>query len=207
MILYGTTTLTLSGERGQFYCPRCGRHSEFRQRNVRRFFTLYFIPLIPLNVIDSHVRCGACKGQFALEAKQFSKEDYEQKSRDAFAVILLRAMILIMLADGTIDPAELAELERLLAGNSSSLDVTRDTISQQIVLARQAGISVLTFLQNVSDHLDERQKNEIVRCCFLISTAAGDLREQQMQQLYQFPSALGIQESRFRDIIEEAAGA
>ena len=103
MILYGTTSLALTGSRGQFYCPRCSRQSDYKQKDVRRFFTLYFIPLIPLNVIETYLECVGCKGRFAMDALHLNKDDYERKSQDAFAQLLLRAMILIMIADGTVD--------------------------------------------------------------------------------------------------------
>lgn len=205
MIIYGTTNLTLSGGRGQFYCPRCGYSADYREKNVRRFFTLYFIPLIPLKVVESFLECGGCKGRFAADALHLTKDDYERKSRDAFAQTVLRAMVLIMIADGTVDDAELDEVERLFAANSADLHLGRNELVKQVTLASQAGLDATAYVKRIADHLSETQKNEIIRCCFLVSTAAGELREQQLKQLYEFPEALGIQESRFRDIIESAA--
>jgi uncharacterized tellurite resistance protein B-like protein len=204
MIIYGATNITISGTRGQFYCPRCGHSADYREKNVRRFFTLYFVPLIPLKIVESYLQCGGCKGRFAADALHLTKDDYERKSRDAFAQSLLRAMVLTMIADGTVDDDELTEVERLFAQNSAESELGRDELVKQVALATQAGLSVIDYLSRIADHLSETQKNEMIRCCFLVSTAAGELREQQLKQLYEFPSALGVQENRFRDIIESA---
>jgi tellurite resistance protein len=204
MIIYGTTNLTLTAGRGQFYCPRCGKMSDYKQKDVRRFFTFYFIPLIPLNVVETYLECSACQGRFALDALHLTKDDYQRKSQDAFAQLLLRAMILIMIADGTVDDAELDEVERLYAANSSDQSISRVDLTRQITMATQAKLTVVEFLGRVAGHLVDEQKNEVIRCCFLISTAAGELRTQQLRQLEQLPAALGVEESRFREIVENA---
>lgn len=55
------------GQRGQFSCsnPTCkGRKAarqEFELRSGRNWFTVLFIPLIPLNSTGTWVRCAACK--------------------------------------------------------------------------------------------------------------------------------------------------
>jgi tellurite resistance protein len=205
MIIYGTTNLTMSGDRGQFYCPRCDTSVAYREKHVRRFFTLYFIPLIPLKIVESYVECGGCKGRFAADALRLSKDDYQRKSRDAFAQTLLRAMVLIMIADGTVDDSELDEVERLFAANAADSRVGRDELVRQVGMATRANVDVTEYLQRIAEHLSEPQKNELIRCCFLVSTVGGELREEQMRQLHEFPAALGIQESRFRDIVEDAS--
>lgn len=204
MIIYGTTNITLSGDRGQFYCPRCARTDEYRRRNVRRFFTLYFIPLIPLEMVESYVECLSCKGRYTLDALALSKDDYERKSKDAFAQILLRAMVVIMIADGMVDDAELTEVQRLYEA-ASSRPLSRDELVQQVAMAQQSGLDTLKYFRQITPHLTEDQKNEIVRCCFLVSTAAGELREEQMEELRTIPAVLDMPESRFRDIVEDAA--
>ncbi len=68
MIIYGATNITISGTRGQFYCPRCGHSADYREKNVRRFFTLYFVPLIPLKIVESYLQCGVVAFLFLSDA-------------------------------------------------------------------------------------------------------------------------------------------
>ena len=48
-IIFGTRGVTSKKDRGQFQCPQCGSGCEYVHKSVRRFFTLYFIPVIPLD--------------------------------------------------------------------------------------------------------------------------------------------------------------
>jgi hypothetical protein len=49
---------------GTFSCPNCGGDRNFERRRAQRWFTFFWIPLIPLKVIGEVVRCTACKTDF-----------------------------------------------------------------------------------------------------------------------------------------------
>ena len=49
MIIFGTRGVTFTPEKGEFFCPGCCAERSFARKSVRRFFTLYFIPLVPLD--------------------------------------------------------------------------------------------------------------------------------------------------------------
>lgn len=63
-IIFGTRGIAMKSMSGHFHCAYCGSNVPFHQKNVRRFFTLFFIPLIPLDTITSYVECQRCRGQF-----------------------------------------------------------------------------------------------------------------------------------------------
>ena len=57
---------------GVFFCPREGGDRNYEYKRARRFFTLFFIPLIPLNDLGDYVECSSCKGTYyadVLKAK------------------------------------------------------------------------------------------------------------------------------------------
>jgi hypothetical protein len=49
---------------GTFYCPRCQGDRCYRHFAARRWFTLFFIPMIPLKALGSYVECDVCHGTF-----------------------------------------------------------------------------------------------------------------------------------------------
>ncbi len=63
-IIWGTRGVTTSKGSGRFVCPACGADRSYTLKQVRRFFTLYFIPLIPLGILGTYVECQTCGGTF-----------------------------------------------------------------------------------------------------------------------------------------------
>ena len=46
-------------------CPRCGRVGALAGRRVRRWFTLFFVPVFPLDGGRSFTQCGHCGASFS----------------------------------------------------------------------------------------------------------------------------------------------
>ena len=63
-IIWGTRGVTTSKGSGRFVCPSCGADRDYTLKQVRRFFTLYFIPIIPLGLLGTYVECRTCGGTF-----------------------------------------------------------------------------------------------------------------------------------------------
>ena len=49
-------------------CPACTVERDYQWYKVRNWFTLYFIPLISLNVVGEYIECGACDNTYETEA-------------------------------------------------------------------------------------------------------------------------------------------
>jgi hypothetical protein len=67
LIIWGVRVFFNSTGQGVFQCPRCGGDRQYRRRSGRRFFTVFFIPLIPLNRVGEHVQCGNCRTRFHVD--------------------------------------------------------------------------------------------------------------------------------------------
>ena len=63
-LIWGTKGITTTKGTGRFVCPVCAGDRSYIHKQVRRFFTLYFIPLIPLNIVGTYVECQTCRGAF-----------------------------------------------------------------------------------------------------------------------------------------------
>jgi hypothetical protein len=66
VIIFGLSVFYIFGliGTGQFHCPNCGGDRDYEHRTARRFFTLFFIPVIPLNKVGEVVRCNTCRMRF-----------------------------------------------------------------------------------------------------------------------------------------------
>lgn len=67
LIIYGWRTLESHAEQGQFNCPICRANRPYTLTKLNRYFTLYFIPIIPLGTVAQAVECHACRRQFEVD--------------------------------------------------------------------------------------------------------------------------------------------
>jgi DNA-directed RNA polymerase subunit RPC12/RpoP len=67
MIIWGVRTYHRTVNTGTFHCPKCGDIRQYKHRTGRRFFHLFYIPLIPLKASTEHVRCATCHTRYRPE--------------------------------------------------------------------------------------------------------------------------------------------
>lgn len=67
LIIFGRRTMNHVAGHGNFDCPRCGAGRQYTHKKVKRWFTLYFIPIIPLGTAGEYVECQSCAGTFGPE--------------------------------------------------------------------------------------------------------------------------------------------
>jgi hypothetical protein len=61
LLIFGVRVFYRTVAQGAFYCDRCGGDRPCRQRAGRRWLTLLFLPVIPLNSVGEHVQCRTCR--------------------------------------------------------------------------------------------------------------------------------------------------
>lgn len=69
LIIFGTRGRETSEGKGKFYCPNCSvtRDDErvYERKKRRNYFSIYFVPLVPLGSGDEYVVCQNCGTAFA----------------------------------------------------------------------------------------------------------------------------------------------
>ena len=63
-IIFGWRTRASIIARGMFLCPQCGADRHYAHKSMRRWFTLFFIPLIPLKTLGEFVECETCHSKY-----------------------------------------------------------------------------------------------------------------------------------------------
>ena len=64
MIIFGLRSWWRTVGQGMFHCRQCGADRQYLHRAGRRWFTLFFIPVIPLNKLGESVICTTCKTRY-----------------------------------------------------------------------------------------------------------------------------------------------
>ena len=65
MIIWGSRTRYSTTEEGVFYCPSEQGDRPYARKTAKQWFTLYFIPIFPMNERGEVVECQTCNNQFA----------------------------------------------------------------------------------------------------------------------------------------------
>ena len=64
LLLFGIITRTKILGSGTFHCRNEGGERNYLLLEARRWFTLFFIPVIPLKVLGELVQCSSCGVQY-----------------------------------------------------------------------------------------------------------------------------------------------
>ncbi|HJY73533.1 MAG TPA: zinc ribbon domain-containing protein, partial [Streptosporangiaceae bacterium] len=68
LIIFGLRVFYRTIAQGTFHCRRCGGDRQYRHRVGRRWFTLFFLPVIPLNSVGEHIQCTTCRSRYVTDA-------------------------------------------------------------------------------------------------------------------------------------------
>jgi hypothetical protein len=64
ILIWGFRSLLKALSEGEFHCPRCQADRRYHLMRPRRWFTFFFIPVIPLQWGEPFVECVTCKGAY-----------------------------------------------------------------------------------------------------------------------------------------------
>lgn len=67
VIIWGIRAYFHTTGQGVFHCQRCGGDRHYRLRSGRRFFHLFYIPVIPLKKVGDIVECATCRTRYRVD--------------------------------------------------------------------------------------------------------------------------------------------
>lgn len=196
MIIWGSRGLTSVVESGQFNCPQCGSPQSFNLKQVRNFFTLYFIPLIPLDIAGRYVECNSCRGTFEEGITSYDPEE----DRLEMQTKMLRVMVMAALADGGVDDIERAEIKKQFM-ELSGLPVPDSTLNTEIAMATSSGTDLNAYVGTIVNDLSDHGKALVIKLAYHTMSAAGDLRPGHQTQLAKLADTLQIPQDQFMELI------
>jgi hypothetical protein len=201
LIIYGFRGVTSTAAKGQFQCPRCGP-SSYRHQVVKRFFTLYFIPLIPLKKTGEYIECGSCGGTFKLGVLQQPAASTGGPTFEAeYVTALRRTLVMVGIADGVLDPRELWTIQQVFA-QLTKRQIGEPEIRAEIDAAARDQRPLAGFLAGLAPRLNPQGKAMVIRAAYQVAAADGVFPHEEWQRLTEIAWALQIEPAEFRRIID-----
>jgi tellurite resistance protein len=103
MIIWGLRTIFRKIGEGLFHCPAEDMDRAYHLKVAQRFFTLFFIPIIPLKKHGEVVECQGCKAKFDKAVLDLPTND---QMTVHLADAVRHAVVAVAQADGEASPQE-----------------------------------------------------------------------------------------------------
>lgn len=203
-IIFGTRGVTSTREQGNFHCPQCGPSSPFKHKSVRRFFTLYFIPVIPMDKLGEYVECGRCQGTYHVDILSYSPENDGEHVQALFMVAMKQVMIAMLLADGVIDDDEVNEL-KVMFEDLAGVAVTEQDLREEIAVIQQQGSNAIEMVQSIAPGLNDKGKEMVITAAYQIAIADGRVDPAEQALIEEVAEAMEISQAHLKGIMSELA--
>ncbi|MEM6925623.1 MAG: TerB family tellurite resistance protein [Myxococcota bacterium] len=200
MIIFGTRGVTYRYNKGQFYCPECGPDVDFKHKRVRRFFTLYFIPVLPLDLLGEYVECANCHSTFRKDVLEFDPGAASASFEAEFHVAIRKVMIKMMLADGQTDDAEVTSVGEIYT-QLTDKPLSETAIRDEAVTLETDGQTVEDYVRSVRGQLNDQGKELVLRAALAIAAADGEIADEEAELLVRVGRAMDMTAAHVRGVL------
>lgn len=202
MIIFGTRGVTYTKESSEFYCPNCAAQAPYKHKRVRRFFTLYFIPVIPMDLLGEYVECQRCGGTYQLKVLELDPGEAAKAFEAEFHRVMKRVMVLMMLADDVIEEEEL-DVVRGVYEQMTGRPLSKEDVMAEVEEARADGQGIDVYLPSIAGNLNDRGKESVVAAAFMVAAADGEFQEEERQLIGEIGSALDMTPAHLNGLVSE----
>lgn len=176
MIIFGTRGVTSTKETGPFNCPFCGDQRAYSRKSVRRFFTLYFIPLIPLDEMGQYIECLTCNQQFNDEVLAYDPIAEVQQLQADVGGSLKRVLTIILMADGNVDDAQIAAAchgyEQVLG-----IPIEAHEIQSELSSVSNAASELVAEASRLREQLNDNGKQAVIQAAIAVAVTDGPVED------------------------------
>ncbi|MEZ5138438.1 MAG: hypothetical protein R2702_15730 [Acidimicrobiales bacterium] len=180
-----------------FACPHCRADRQGALVSLRRWFTLFFLPVIPLGELGRAVRCDTCGHTFDPAVLDLpTGAGLAQVRRDAVRVL---AALLVGAGDPTA-PALRASAVRTIGSLVDGYDDATLAADLEVLDPAQAP----QYVAPLADGLDLGSKERLLGELAAVAGAAGPPTPDQRQLLERVGAALGLTPAHVAGVIATA---
>jgi tellurite resistance protein len=200
MIIFGTRGVTYSAKKGDFHCPGCGGTKPYNHKRVRRFFTLYFIPVIPLDLLGEYVECQGCKETYNEKVLGYDPRAQAKAFEAEYHKAIRRVMVMMMLADGSVEEEEITTIRSVYA-EIARRDLSEAEVKIEIDEVLKFGLTITDYVGRLVGNLNDSGKESVIRAAFLVAAADGSFADEERALLAEIGDALQLTPAHLRGLL------
>lgn len=194
LLIWGIRSRAKTLSTGTFFCPHCGGDRTYAHKQLRRWFTLFFLPVIPMKVLGELIECQTCRTQYDPQVLSMpTTSDLQQQLLGAYreaVVSVLRS------GDGTGRAAALSVLSRAAGHEWSEADLDAD------LRLLDTG-PLFDRLQRLATSLTTEGKESLLGAAATVA-GAGSATSAARDLLERIARALGMTPAHARGVIDSA---
>jgi len=200
MIIFGTKSTRKTLDSGTFGCPQCQNTRNFDKRRAKKWFHLYFIPIIPLKEYPPYVECKSCNATF-VEGVLNQNAD-SGAIRAEFETATLKILARVAWADGVIEPEEIEAIYDIV-NKICAKEFSRNDVEEAIRDAKGSPEDALAVATQVASMLNDSGKEMIVQSVYLIAASDGDFAKEEKDMILEIGAGLGLRPAYIKGILSE----
>lgn len=210
MIIFGWKSLARIVSSGSFVCPRCGGKRWYSVVSVRRWFTLFFVPLIPLGKLGSYVECRSCGSTYnqgvlrpprsasatsaeaAVRPRHGVQQSTQASSYSTTDEAVRRLLVSVSLADGEVTADEAALLIAIAQDYLPYTYRFEDLLDDIAAFADDDVLATTRSMRQLSGTLSKEGRELLLHAAAFLSACDGEIHRAEIKMLNDMAGAFGL---------------
>ncbi|WP_051476004.1 MULTISPECIES: TerB family tellurite resistance protein [Aquimarina] len=188
-------------------CPNCN-NGNLVNKLYRRWFTLFFIPMIPLDVVDRFYQCDSCKSAYneniktILQRSQDEINENQKRAKLVFAKALIASMTHMSIIDGDFAAEEEREIMDAIEGFPEMKEELM-AIHQNIKATGNQDNQVFNFLNEARNELSSEALINILAQAAVVLLADGAIEKEEENLMKEYLIACGLPKEMYQTLIDK----
>lgn len=204
IIIHGSRAIKGVKKQGVFHCPQCNAKVNYKWMHVRKWGHMYWIPLFPGEVLGEYVECQACMNTFKPAVLDYDPAAAQRAFEASYQSGIKRVMVRMMLADGSIDPAEVQLLRGVFMKMTGRV-LDQAELDAEIQAASSDRQDIADSLKDLAGALNDRGKAAVFKAAYLVAVADGIMQRSETELLVRVGNALGMSAEQIQGVFQEVA--
>jgi hypothetical protein len=187
-----------------FQCPVCQEEQSYKHKEIALHWHVWYIRLCLDCKLDEYIKCSKCENHFQVDILDWD----HSKAKKALDNSILRAMIRIMMANGSVikvdDNVDTKPIDIMhdIYESITNTQITTNEILNEVGECAESG-NIMTDLVYFGPFLSGEQKDLILKAMILTALEDGDLKEEEAITLVQAGQALGVTNSHTKEMLHD----
>jgi hypothetical protein len=207
MLIFGLRVCFRTVGHGMFHCQRCGGDRGYRHRTGRRWFHVFYIPVIRLGSAGEHLQCLDCHGRFRTGALAIPTAAQMEAALPTGT--LAAATCMLLAGNPGSRPARRRAVDAVRSAGRPAYD--ENALDEDLVQAAvTGGDDLTTALNTLASHLAVPAREWFLADVVRIGLADGQLSDEQRLAARHVAANLGLTAAHAYGVItmtEEGATA